>query len=110
MVFVRGRYEPLLSSNYNALSSLKHLTPSQLWNNTAFKLSFFLIAVFSILLVLDQISERALSTKQKVALLMGELQQAHASQRYFISDHKSHQTLADTLSTQERRKEVPACL
>ena len=62
MVFVRGSYEPLLSSNYHALSSLKLLTPSHLWNNTGFKLSFVLTAVFLILLLLSSATQSSLSS------------------------------------------------
>ena len=73
MVFVRGSYEPLLSSNYYALASLNHLTPARLWRNQGFRLSLVLIGIFVIFLVLTKVTEEDLSFKEKMMLLKSEL-------------------------------------
>ena len=67
IVFVRGSYEPLLSSNYWALSSISLLTLSSLSKNTGLKLS--LILIFLLLQVLSKATDYSLSSLQIMKIL-----------------------------------------
>ena len=69
IVFVRGSYEPPLSSNYWALSSISLLTLSSLSKNTGLKLSLILILIFLLLQVLSKATDYSLSSLQIMKIL-----------------------------------------
>ena len=57
MVFVRGSYEPLVSSNYFAFSSFRTASWTTIRVNSGFKLSLALIGSFLLLLLVSAVTD-----------------------------------------------------
>ena len=79
VAFVKGSYEPLLNSNYNALTALKYSTLSNIKRNRGAWLSVGLVVTILGILICSKLTSVNLSSSQKAVLFSLNLSEERSS-------------------------------